>query len=95
MIVRSVSEEPRLVLRGRAPVEIGTGDARRIRASGLGPIPAPFRFGLPGQLASMSGSEMGTEVPLLDTVDDASESEKKYFLTNGLAYCYTSSCHVT
>ena len=81
-MVRSVSDEPRLVLRGLAPVEaelgtgIGTGDARRMRGSEAD----PFLFGLPGQLASISGSEMGTEAPLLETVDEASESGKK---TNG------------
>ena len=75
-MVRSVSDEPRLELRGLAPVEaklgtgIGTGDARRMRGSDAD----PFLLGLPGQFASISGSEMGTDVPLLDTVDDASES---------------------
>ena len=76
LMVRSVSDEPRLELRGLAPVEaklgtgIGTGDARRMRGSDAD----PFLLGLPGQFASISGSEMGTDVPLLDTVDDASES---------------------
>jgi hypothetical protein len=75
--VRSVSDDPRLVLLGRAPPAsddvTGTGDARRIRAVSAA-AGCPLRLGLPGQLASISGSDIGTDVPLLDTVDDASES---------------------
>ena len=76
LIVRSGSDEPRL--RGRAPdVDADTGEAFLIRGSSAGTIPDPFRFGRPGQLASIMGSEIGTDVPLLETVDDASDSVEK------------------
>ena len=84
LIVRSVSEEPRLVLRGLAPVGAGTGtgDARRTRDSEF--CPALFRFGRPGQFVSIIGSEIGIEVPLLETVDEASESEEGKMHSRGI-----------
>ncbi len=72
LIVRSVSDEPRL--RGRVEVEAETGDALLIRGSCCC-SGRPFRFGRPGQFASIRGSDIGTDVvPQLETVEDASES---------------------
>ena len=77
LIVRSVSDDPRLELLCRAPdAGADTGEARRIRGRSEATF-VPFRFGLPGQFASIKGSEIGTDVPLLETVDEASESKPK------------------
>ena len=97
LIVRSVSDDPRLVLLCRLPDEgtVATGEARRIRGRSDVTV-VPFRFGRPGQFASISGSEIGTDVPLLETVDEASESKqrKKMFLITNLQLtvnCYPLS----
>ena len=52
-----------------------TGEARRTfdTCSELVFV-TPFRLGRPGQFASIKGSEMGTDAPLLETVEEASES---------------------
>ena len=77
-MVRSVSDEPRLL--GREEVEAETGDALLILGSCCCCCcsDSPFRLGLPGQFASIRGSDIGTDVaPQLETVEDASESVKK------------------
>ena len=77
-MVRSVSDEPRLL--GRADVDAETGDALLILGSCCCCCCSdrPFRLGLPGQFASIRGSDIGTDVvPQLETVEDASESVKK------------------
>ena len=75
-MVRSVSDEPRLL--GRAEVEAETGDALLILGSCCCCSDSPFRLGLPGQFASIRGSDIGMDVvPQLETVEDASESVKK------------------